>query len=80
MHQKRNDEDIFHNQNQSQVQQRSKRSAGTAKGVKRFVYLLVNQLLNPHSFFPSCCHISLCVISLLLHFQSPRSFLFVFSG
>lgn len=44
------------------------------RGVKRSVYLPVNQLLNPLTW-PTVS----CVIRLLLHFQSACSFLFALS-
>lgn len=69
-------------QNQSQVLQRRKgivcQLGFLTRGVKRSVYLLVNQLRNPRSFSAHPAHILLCILSLLLAFQRFHSRLFSF--
>lgn len=69
-------------QNQSQVLQRRKgivcQLGFLTRGVKRSVYLLVNQLRNSRSFSAHPAHILLCILSLLLAFQRFHSRLFSF--
>lgn len=64
--QKINDKDILHNSESkpgaTEEEGGSYQLGLLKRGVKRSVYLLVNQLLNPHSFFPltqpTSCHVS----------------------